>query len=178
MDIADFDLLYDDQAIPVQLAGPDGKPLKGTDGEPVWLYLLPPESPAVEKAAEDARARQKAASDEGELTVEDRTAFQNETLAALVAGWSDNVLWHGEPFRYSHQNTIKMISTKGGKLIRSFLVEWRFNRGNAWAALQAQRARGADGADGSTEPTKTPALPAGKNSKPRRKREAAKQPAN
>lgn len=176
MDFADFDRLYEDEPIPVQLAGPDNKPLRGTDGEPVWLYLLPPECPAVEKATEEVRARRQARADDGELTAEDKAAFETELLAAMVRGWSDNVLWEGEPFPYTPHNAAKLISTKGGKMLRRFLLQWRFDQGNAWAALRAQRARGADGADASTESTKTPASPASKNSKPRRKPEAEKQP--
>lgn len=172
MDFADFDSLYEDKAIPVPLAGPDGKPMIGTDKQPVMLYLFPPDCPKVETESEDIRARRQARADDGELTAEEKRAFETEMLTALIHTWSSNVLWNGEPFPYSPVNAAKLISTKGGKLLRRFLLSWRFDQGNAWAALRAHRARGAGGADASTDSTPTAASPAKKSSRSRRKAEA------
>lgn len=176
MDFADFDRLYEDEAIPVKLAGPDGRPLTGTDGEPVFVHLLPPNAPKVEERSDDIRSRRQARADEGELTAEDKRAFENEMLASLITGWSDNILWQGEPFAYSPSNAAKLISTKGGKLLRDFLLKWRFDIANAWQALKAHRANSDAGEDASTSGTKTQGSPAGKSLKPQRAK-AAKAPA-
>lgn len=155
MDFSDFNALYSDKPITVEISGPDKRVIIGDDGKPVTFDIYPPNAPCVEVARRKVQDRQQARSDDGELTQEERDAFTTEVLASLIAGWSQNWTLDGAALKYSPANAVKLLDAPGGgKLLRDFLLLWRYDQGNAWAAYRAQRQRSDDGAAASTKSAK------------------------
>lgn len=145
-DLSVFDALTADKAIPSPLKDPLSRVHKGDDNKPVVFHLLPPNSAKAKERIDEIVERKRTVADLGELTREQKQAFDDAIMAAYVDGWSDNWTLDNEKLTYSEETAARVVGRVAP--LKSMLVSWGTHQGNAWAALQDARSNGRVGEAG------------------------------
>ena len=151
MDLESFSPLWSDDAVALDLRGPDGRVVKGDDGKPVRLFLLPPDSRKLTARRDDIRREHREAHPDGATPTDDAVRlYVAKSLAAALTGWSDNFTVGGERLTYSEDRAHELIDRV--PLVKEQVASWLGDRGKAWAVLSKRAAVGASGEAASTEP--------------------------
>jgi hypothetical protein len=106
MDIRDFD---ESGHAPLHLSGPDGNPLFGKEGEPVFLYVFGRDSTARKAASNRLDFEKEKCSGSTQAEQEMRNKIYVEYFIDCLAGWSG--IYDGEnKFPFNRENAAKLLS--------------------------------------------------------------------
>lgn len=98
-------------AEPMQLVHPATGVDLETDGKPVRLFILGPDTPkmqAIERAIQGKRLKAASRTGKVSLTVEEIEAETIDRLATSIVGW-ENLQRGGKPLEYSHEEARKLM---------------------------------------------------------------------
>jgi hypothetical protein len=173
MDLNTLDCLSSDEAYPVDIVLPDNRTvLTDDDGEPVQIFLLPPDCEKLEKRRAKlndwlAAARREKAG----VTDAKWEHYRISEAAIIVDGWSDNLVLDGEAVAYSETEAFRLMQRF--PYLRRTIAGAGKNESICWASSFAQRVNGDSGAADSIDETPKPAS-AGKTNSARSKKAGSK----
>jgi len=106
MDLAKLDVrAAADDGASLHLRSPfTNEPLTGEDGKAVTIRVLGRDSARVEEKRQEIERRKA----KGEQITEKEQGI--ELLAVVMAGWSDNLGFDGEPLPFSFKNAVRLLS--------------------------------------------------------------------
>ena len=133
MDFEKYEALSSDTPIPLDMLGPDGKPLIGDDGKPVQFFLLPPDSKHLNRERDAFRTVWREKQGDDEETPEDKDRKAIEFTALSVAGWSKNWTLEKKKPAYSRKKAVEVLSRF--PFVYDQVLVWSSSRGKAWAFL-------------------------------------------
>ncbi len=110
----DLATLNTSDEIEITIEMPDGTLLKGSDDELVTIRIVSVDNEAykkVERRITDQRIARAAKKRNKTLSAAEIARDQIELVSACIVGWSDNVVWDGNPFGYSDANAKKLVET-------------------------------------------------------------------
>lgn len=143
-DLTQFSAWWSDEATPVELKDPAGKPIPGDDGKPIEIRLLSPDCSKLQARRDEIRrAHRETHKGKDELTDAEVSRFVSASLAVVIDGWSSNFVVEGERLEYSEENAVRLVEAI--PLVKQQVADWIGDRGKTWAVLSKRAALGGAG---------------------------------